>query len=311
MKALNILLVSSLLLVAHFSAHSQYNPLLGQHSTWYTNHINQGIAYVTQAIVLHDSVVNNVSYKVVDRYGSFIPQYYLMREDTTTRKVYLLEQSGVEVLVYDFSLQVGDTFYTEEIGVPPLSPHTLVLDSITDSLSHTQMTLPYVEFYQSSPRIFHFSQPGIGLRCIWAEGIGSLGGFNSFYLSTFNDMVLCHYDSLGQKTFHNYVYTLDSLECYWVDGLETAYSPITNLKFSIYPNPATSKITIDVTLLGANEPITMQIVDILGRTVHSESIQLQKSSYTVNTSEWKPGIYSVIFSDGNKRSTQKVIITTQ
>jgi hypothetical protein len=88
-------------------------------------------------------------------------------------------------------------------------------------------------------------------------------------------------------------------------------NPILDLQYSIYPNPATSKITIDVTLLGGNEPITMQIVDILGRTVHSESIQLQKSSYTVNTSEWKPGIYSVIFSDGNKRSTQKVIITTQ
>jgi hypothetical protein len=310
MKIIKILLVSSILLLAQFAAHSQYKPFLAQGSNWYNYLIGFGVNENGHSSIVTDSTINNLTYKLIDVYGNS-QEFCLMREDTSTRKVYILDQAGAEILAYDFNLQLGDTFNAQAIGDPGLAPHTLTLDSITSTVT-IPGGLQTAVVYHSSPRVFYLSRPNDPNPVIWVEGIGSISGFYAFYRTYYDTgILLCHYFGASQQDYHNSFFSQDSLNCEGILNLGMVSNPILDLQYSIYPNPATSKITIDVTLLGGNEPITMQIVDILGRTVHSESIQLQTSSYTVNTSEWKPGIYSVIFSDGNKRSTQKVIITTQ
>jgi hypothetical protein len=307
---IKILLAASIFLFTNLSTNAQYRPFLANSTSWHTYHIGLGVAASDQAFILNDVLIDTVTYTRIDKYGDN-QDFNLMREDTTERKVYLLNPDSTEALVYDFSLQPGDTFFTEAIGEPTWPSHALVLDSITNNLISPNNAGDTIITYFANPRIFYFSTGTQGLVCTWIEGAGSLGGFNSFYRSEGADILLCHFYSVAVQDFHRFIeYSVDSTRCEGTYNPGIASNPIPGLQFSIYPNPASDKITIDVTASQGNITSAIEIVDILGRTVHSESILIQNSSYTVNTSEWEAGVYSVIFSNGNKRSAQKVIITS-
>jgi hypothetical protein len=64
---------------------------------------------------------------------------------------------------------------------------------------------------------------------------------------------------------------------------------------AMYPNPATSVVTLDA----SQEIATIQIMNLLGQTV--SIIEVNNTSSTVNVSQLRTGVYiaNVLFSNGN------------
>jgi hypothetical protein len=74
----------------------------------------------------------------------------------------------------------------------------------------------------------------------------------------------------------------------------------------IYPNPASSEFTIDLSKLQTTESTTIQIVDIQGRIVYNNT--LSKPEPINITESLIPGIYIVKISTGHINMAQKLII---
>jgi len=72
--------------------------------------------------------------------------------------------------------------------------------------------------------------------------------------------------------------------------------------FTMYPNPASDFVTIDK--LSKNTPI--KITDTSGKLIYNSV--LKNDTQKINTSNFANGLYFVQISDGEKISTQKIII---
>ena len=79
----------------------------------------------------------------------------------------------------------------------------------------------------------------------------------------------------------------------------------TSINFSIYPNPSNGNINIS-SIVDAGD-VTISIVDLNGRTVFTENVDLQ-SSVNINAESLKTGIYIVQINGDNYIHTAKLII---
>lgn len=96
--------------------------------------------------------------------------------------------------------------------------------------------------------------------------------------------------------------------CFKVRG----YSSLTEIKkqtsLKLFPNPARDIVTIAVESSVNNK--TIAITDMLGRRVYSKNTQNKKDNVSVNTSNFRPGVYFVSITADNKViKTEKLVIT--
>lgn len=117
------------------SASSQYVPMLRANCEWYTYSWFE-ISYNTTFKISGDSIVNDTTYKKLISFptgnsGGY-NQIDLVREDTNSRTVYR-RANNKDYLLYNYNLQVGDTFLVKNPEWGNAQYHVL-LDSITDTL---------------------------------------------------------------------------------------------------------------------------------------------------------------------------------
>lgn len=76
-----------------------------------------------------------------------------------------------------------------------------------------------------------------------------------------------------------------------------------------YPNPSTTKANIEINL-GNGSNYDVQIVDLMGRTVHHTSLAANGTIiYTINTDKFAKGIYHVVFTTNDgKQITRKLVV---
>ena len=75
---------------------------------------------------------------------------------------------------------------------------------------------------------------------------------------------------------------------------------------SIYPNPANDYVTININEIDINKSNTLQVYDVLGKIIYISNIT--NSLFTINTSQWSKGIYTINFTQNNQRIHHKLII---
>jgi hypothetical protein len=78
-----------------------------------------------------------------------------------------------------------------------------------------------------------------------------------------------------------------------------------NGEIKLFPNPANSQVTLAMSKKGCS---AVQVVDALGRIVHSNMIDAQSASYTFNVDTFAKGVYTVIASGPNGKFTKKLIV---
>ena len=164
-----------LLFLSNLAHCQQYKPLLDTYNQWSVRYCFSGCStdiYYTNG----DTIVDAMNYKVLDGYH-YISRGFLLREDVTEKKVYLktILPSGIrEYLLYDFSLEVGDSIdiknpaspFIEDAGYYKVDAITL-LPLVDSNL--------YRHFYLSPAASNTISEND----AIWVEGVGSLSLINA------------------------------------------------------------------------------------------------------------------------------------
>jgi hypothetical protein len=79
-------------------------------------------------------------------------------------------------------------------------------------------------------------------------------------------------------------------------------------KIELFPNPAQDKIQLQFDLV-KNEKVKYSIIDLAGKKLKSDNVQVTKSSLlTVDTKDLKEGIYFISCEFENGSSTSKKFI---
>jgi hypothetical protein len=194
-----------------------------------------------------------------------------LHEDTLSRKVFYIDYTGNEILLYDFSLVEGDVFQTTLDDV-------LIVDSVQlkDGTFRKRIVLGYYDVHLFS----------------WIEGIGShFGGllwtdwrFKNKHIPEAH--LLCYFenDSLLYRN-DGYFISYDGCNYSFTDvNTETIKSLIPR----IYPNPARDELNISLPDNFQNCH-TISILDLSGRLLLQEVHC--GNEFRLNVRNLKPGLY--------------------
>ncbi len=220
------------------SVFSQYQPMLNEGSEWH-HYFWFEASCNHHLIVSGDTIINDIEYKKIINQGDICnyPYFTFAREDSISKQVYYLYPDTTEIMIYDFSLLVGDKIKSTF----QYYPFEMVVDSIsTNLLKYSPCFLP-PEIYLQTPKIFYLSHVNC-LNCkqvIWIEGIGNIS--NPFYsytewnAGTLGDALLCHIDKTGFRDYH-YIYCEEPKPC---QGPSVNTKELTKeVQIKLYPNPA-------------------------------------------------------------------------
>ena len=170
------ILLFSVFSVFGFNLYSQaYTPLLNNLNEWHVTSCFSGCltdVYYTDG----DTVVDGKNYKILDGFH-YISRSFLLREEQNNKKVFLNKVNAgqnEEFLLYDFSLNEGETFNMQNPYSPfPKDGGAFILDSIVEK--------PLAN--GNEYRHFYFSPaPGNTIstkNAVWIEGVGSLSIINA------------------------------------------------------------------------------------------------------------------------------------
>lgn len=243
-----------------------------------------------QYFIRGDTVINNLSYKKLYKtaYDSIISNpYYVggMRETDSGRVYFLRDHNfyfdfaiGVldssEVLLYDYSLQQGDTFFLDAQGGWGYDS-TLTVD-FTDTILVDGTWRKRIVFNNGS---------FFGELRTWIEGIGSQKGLFFPYMFEFENwcQLVCYEDK-----FTHWVHPDSVYYCYTgnpIVGLEDRLPLKDQGQISIYPNPGSSILFIKTSL-----PIN-DIKEILIYDMHSRKLKQQAFNSFVEISDLLQGMY--------------------
>ena len=90
-------------------------------------------------------------------------------------------------------------------------------------------------------------------------------------------------------------------------GVGTIPTNIGNI--AVFPNPASSDVTVSVTLNKPSAKVGYRLFDVMGRMVYSEDhVNVQKESFSINTSSLASGNYYLLVRTDDGPSMQKVVI---
>lgn len=205
-----------------------------------------------------------------------------IRQDKAGKKVYFFKSDALdEQLLYDFTLDVGDTLKTYITR-----PHYNVVKKIDSVMVDGA--------YHKRWKIGTGEDPGESYGYYMIEGVGSDGVIEPMYEITstvFNTRCL----KVGNKSIYP-----ENASCETVTGIGMNL-PAVN-KVTIFPNPSNGVFTIE-----SKENITsVRITDLLGKIVFQQILNNQ-SGYKINSLQ--KGTYILtIFDNNNQQTNQKIIV---
>ncbi len=189
--------------------------------------------------------------------------YAAMREDSTKKIFVRTTYDTADVLLYDFSLEVGDTFCFEFFS--GICNTVQAIDSILIGNSFRRIIIIQEQETQR-----------------WIEGIGNVFGlFDNEVTGSIYNSLLCFqqnssllYFSLGPG-------------CHCDDGIGISENNFM-LHSTLFPNPAHNSASIEFEN-PTNSNFNLQVFDITGRAVIEQNIKTNRTQ--LNTQNLQPGIY--------------------
>ena len=246
-----------------------------------------------------------------------------IREDSLSKKVFFKETLlATEFVLYDFSLNVGDSTFMNFPNNPSTTGFYRVdsIKTVTElcgarkhffyrkHVNNFSPSVNYFEFIESIGSTYHLLYPynnslmsmfftyQSGCYHKWELGLAcKKNKQNQQYQS-------CTYNSPMWTNFTN------SCTYYYFSGGINENSKFN--QFSIYPNPATNKLTLNVGLTG-NELITIKVFHLSGRLLllHKNiSFNVGDNIYELNTSLLENGIYSVVIENQHFKNSYPIVI---
>ncbi|MBR1774289.1 MAG: T9SS type A sorting domain-containing protein [Bacteroidales bacterium] len=295
MKNVNkILMVLILLLSNALKAQTDdnYIPLIKEgEQVWIWDVSTDGAKSFYRAETSNDTTIDGTLYKIIDVYcmdysvmdSTHKEQFYKVFMRESNKQVFVLGAYG-EQLLYDFALNIQDTFLIGEVGYP------LQVQSIDT-----------IEVANGKRRQWTLSCQENNVVAKWIEGIGNTegllfdvlqhfvtGGSNGHLRCYEYEGVLIYHDSSKYNDCENHLLGLNNID--------------DNNITSVYPNPAK-----DVINISSSEVIhSLKITNFAGQTVYS-STENSKTA-TINTASFEKGNYLVQIQTDKGQTTKKVVI---
>ncbi len=273
----------------------KYHPMPDSNAVWRVDLTNMTCApflYATYQYTLEgDSIIGSYTYSKVYKSGitsictgqSYFSNYAGgMRNDTINKKVYFVCPACSEKILYDFSLNVGDTMHVNAFWDTSIYPYSVIIGSIDSILIGNN---------------FH-KQYNYGAD-VFIEGVGSLYGLiegpPGFEVGL----------QLACFTHNADIYPNTNTSCPLITPQEVNIPELQNkTTLELSPNPNNGSFTIT-----SNNPQlkTIHIYNVLGEEVfhseirHPELVEGQK--FEIITNDLPTGIYFV------KVSSEKEVLT--
>ncbi len=258
-----------------------YFPLVKNNAVWNITNVNFALepwdhdSYHTWSYrIFGDTLINTTIYKKLwevncfdETFNEETSEFYAaIREED--KKVFLYK-NGNEYCIYDFSLEVNDTFsYYSFFNHQDI---TLKVESIETIMINDELR-----------KLFYFIiQSEIGGWVVpWIEGIGSQADlFESVYPTGTFDVYLNCYKENNELIYSQF----DNDCCKGLTEIGNIISAPPNLK--VYPNPAKTHITIGSETA---QTLTIEIFELTGKLVSSEKVQTNEG---FNISSLSKGVY--------------------
>ncbi len=276
-----------------------YKPLLDNYNEWHITTCYFG-CLTDKYFTAGDTIVNGLDYKVLDGFH-YISRSFLLREDVIERKVYLnfVEQSSNnEYLLYDFSLNVGDSIDMKN----PISPFPenagyYRLDSI--------IPRPLVDgndyrhFYLSPTPSNTISST----NAVWVEGAGSLSLINApSGFPDINDVGHLSCSFKNSASFYTNLDSIDSCEPLIVLGLNEFNNQLSEVQVNTLVNDKYCYLT------NIQNARFIDVYDLNGRRL-IDYTNNGKRDARLDFSNLKSGIYIIVMNTNQfQKRTFKVLV---
>lgn len=303
-------------LIAPLALQSQsFIPLVGENKSWNCAYemIDWPESYTIR--LEGDTIINGVEHKKIIRemhFYTWIEVTGYIREDSMGR-VYAMNTSFEEGLLYDFSANQGDTIVVHntlnmnwwDYDCPWFAELTIVVDTVYPIETQDGITRKVLAIQRTDDNFIE----------LWIEGIGSLAGVIksgtnlfeelscpqflwNYLMCYFEDDLLVYYHSPFEKSYVCTHYNDTNLE-------EITENP-TQIK--IIPNPVSGSFFHIV----SSEPFQgdIYIFNSLGKLEYEEIVNSFETNFRVAIGSFKPGIYflKLVCKNGNTIHTNKIII---
>ena len=192
-----------------------------------------------------------------------------LREDTIARKVYIYDydSSPTDQLLYDFTLEVGDTLKSDYACLGGSGPHWLIL-----------YAKELVTLHNGESRLKYIFDP-LFLFPSYIEGIGGeLGLVRPLYFFENQDRRLYCVKKDGENI--------------WGSICSTVFTGIENereISVDVFPNPADDVLNINLNNISESHPFSFEVFDLKGTKILTT--KLESSNNTVSLTNLRHGFY--------------------
>jgi len=277
------LLISVLIIFINTPSHSQR--LVEYGNQWnfiqYPTFTPNTYSYSTRIgkdTLVNDKKFSKLDYSNEEENSNWIFLNSYLRQDSTN-KVFLKDGGENEILLYDFSLEVNDTFQIDNCVFVVLETDSITLNNGKERKRIKLGLKNYPEIYQ-----------------YWIDGIGSDFSLIRHYglcYTDFSEGLLCFY------TNEELLYPDSPMSCFVTGTSESHF----HNKLKIFPSPAETFINIEVDNF---YPASYFIYNLSGNIVKSGKIS--SSKIQVDLTDINAGYYILtIENTERKRFSQKLI----
>jgi len=303
MKKLLLLSVTLLSLFANGQT-SVYHPFPDSNAVWNihftANCFSNGNGDESYSISISgDTLINSLTYqKLITQFkisfstgtcfGPAIGYKGAIREDTANRKIFFVPPSqNTEQLLYDFTMQVGDTVggYIES--------QVIVSPDVVQSIDSVLVGSTYRKRWNTNSYYdVHF-----------IEGIGSTYGLiaqspGSGPIADLPEYTITCFQQNGQTLYPDTLTNCDLITS--VSSLEKNI-----IKIKVFPNPSNGKFIIETENMGN---IEIEIYNVLAEKISTISHFKQQVLNEIDLSNSPKGIYFIKIYDGVEIHTEKILI---
>lgn len=288
-------------------------------------------SFVMEEFTTQDSVINSVNYKMVCATADFNPTPCIIgfiREDTASRKVYFMDNAmNPEVLLYDFSMVIGNTIPVSFMTNNYYTSGTFTLDSIGST--HIQQGFRSV-FYLSNhavpfgPVLTWIESVGCPVNAFYPVAMNNYGYINQFssctvyahdaeeFMTCFDHMSRVYYDSCAYQTaLANFCFDVqDTCNYHNICGSVEEHASLSSI--AAFPNPSNGKITISIDVKQKDD-FKIIVWDISGKKVMREIplgiLNEGRKNIELDLSELQSGFYQVECRGEKNAAYTKLLIT--
>ena len=305
-----LLLVCLMLFLNYSNSTAQnenYHRLLEEEASWRIGHLSCGWYVTNLQVSEYDTLINGQIYHRIEEYDSYsesLMKTYYMREDVSSQKVYEYNESlQTEFLIYDFGVQVGQTFSLQKI-IPWQNasidlPHVVnEIDAIQlengEWRTRIQLTRLATTVETSAGDIWDFSEE---YNYAWIEGVGcDMLPVASYFPDYWSSTLFCH-QRRGQLMmensewgsycdgFANTINPNNEINADENDIWETVFEDLVDIS----PNPASIAWNVQI-VQDMKTPVVLQLFDIKGQLLKSISA-LNEKKIQIENEQLPAGIY--------------------